>query len=59
MKMPAGPSEASVGSGGKPVKLTNLSKPFWPELGVTKRDLLRTTPTSRRCCFPTCATARW
>jgi bifunctional non-homologous end joining protein LigD len=41
MKMPAGPSDATVDAGGKPVKLTNLSKPFWPELGVTKRDLLR------------------
>ena len=26
---------------GREVRLTNLSKPFWPELGVTKRDLLQ------------------
>lgn len=26
---------------GKLVKLTNLGKPFWPELGITKRDLLQ------------------
>src|SRR5688500_11777353 len=26
---------------GKVVKLTNLRKMFWPELGVTKGDLLR------------------
>lgn len=26
---------------GKVVKLTNLSKPFWPELGITKRDLIQ------------------
>ncbi len=26
---------------GKVVKLTNLSKPFWPDLGITKRDLLQ------------------
>jgi len=26
---------------GKVVKLTNLGKPFWPELGITKRDLLQ------------------
>jgi len=26
---------------GKLVKLTNLNKPFWPELGITKRDLLQ------------------
>ena len=23
------------------VKLTNLKKPFWPELGITKRDLIQ------------------
>lgn len=27
--------------GTKTVKLTNLHKPFWPELGITKRDLLQ------------------
>jgi bifunctional non-homologous end joining protein LigD len=27
--------------GGRTVKLTNLDKPFWPELGITKRDLLQ------------------
>ena len=27
--------------GGRTVKLTNLSKPFWPKLGITKRDLLQ------------------
>ena len=27
--------------GGRTVRLTNLDKPFWPELGLTKRDLLR------------------
>lgn len=27
--------------GGKSVRLTNLQKPFWPEIGVTKGDLLR------------------
>src|SRR6195256_5548938 len=26
---------------GKVVKLTNLGKPFWPELGITKRHLLQ------------------
>jgi bifunctional non-homologous end joining protein LigD len=26
---------------GRLVKLTNLGKPFWPELGITKRDLLQ------------------
>jgi bifunctional non-homologous end joining protein LigD len=27
--------------GGRAVRLTNLHKPFWPELGITKGDLLR------------------
>ena len=26
---------------GKLVKLTNLAKPFWPKLGITKRDLIQ------------------
>jgi bifunctional non-homologous end joining protein LigD len=26
---------------GKTVKLTNLSKPFWPDLGITKGDLIQ------------------
>ncbi len=31
---------AEVTIEGRAVKLTNLNKPFWPELGITKRDLL-------------------
>ena len=27
--------------GGRDVRLTNLRKPFWPELGITKGDLLQ------------------
>ncbi|MGE5414014.1 MAG: non-homologous end-joining DNA ligase, partial [Syntrophomonadaceae bacterium] len=41
MKIPTGPEDADVLVGGKRVRLTNLSKPFWPELGLTKRDLIR------------------
>jgi bifunctional non-homologous end joining protein LigD len=42
MRIPAGPDDADVEvDGGKRVRLTNLSKPFWPELGLTKRDLVR------------------
>src|SRR5678816_1169012 len=26
---------------GRTVKLTNLAKPFWPRLGITKRDLIQ------------------
>jgi bifunctional non-homologous end joining protein LigD len=28
-------------AGGRQVQLTNLKKPFWPELGITKGDLLQ------------------
>jgi len=41
MKIPSGPDDAEVRAGGRTVRLTNLSKPFWPELGLTKRDLVR------------------
>jgi len=33
--------EAVVAIGDREVKLTNLEKVFWPELGLTKRDLLQ------------------
>jgi bifunctional non-homologous end joining protein LigD len=39
--VPSGVDHAEVSAGGKPVRLTNLRKPFWPELGITKGDLLR------------------
>ena len=39
--VPAGVDNAEVDAGGKPVRLTNLRKPFWPDLGITKGDLLR------------------
>ena len=33
--------DAVITIGDKSVKLTNLDKPFWPDLGITKRDLLQ------------------
>lgn len=39
--IPADRKEATVRIGDRTVKLTNLAKPFWPELGLTKGDLLR------------------
>ena len=33
--------DAMLAVGGREVRLTNLHKPFWPELGLTKGDLLR------------------
>ena len=44
---------------GKEVRLTNLRKMFWPELGSPRAICCSTTPTSRRCCCRTCAIARW
>jgi bifunctional non-homologous end joining protein LigD len=32
---------AKVKAGGKEVQLTNLDKPFWPDLGITKGDLIQ------------------
>ena len=40
MKIPAAGS-AKVRAEGKDVQLTNLDKPFWPELGITKGDLIQ------------------
>jgi bifunctional non-homologous end joining protein LigD len=39
--IPEGVDSAEVRVGGRVVSLTNLRKPFWPKLGVTKGDLLR------------------
>jgi len=41
VSIPAAPTDALVEAAGQRVKLTNLGKPFWPKLGLTKRDLLR------------------
>ena len=40
MKIPSAGS-AKVRADGKDVQLTNLDKPFWPDLGVTKGDLIQ------------------
>lgn len=41
VKIPAGVDNAVVQVAGCDVRLTNLRKPFWPELGITKGDLLQ------------------
>lgn len=41
MQIPTVEGDAEVSVDGRTVKLTNLSKPFWPDLGITKRDLLQ------------------
>jgi len=39
-RVPSG-KDANVAIGDRQVRLTNLDKPFWPALGITKRDLLQ------------------
>lgn len=39
--IPENTDEAELTVEGGPVKLTNLQKVFWPDLGLTKRDLLQ------------------
>jgi bifunctional non-homologous end joining protein LigD len=39
--VPTSVDNAEVVVDGKRVRLTNLRKPFWPDLGITKGDLLR------------------
>jgi bifunctional non-homologous end joining protein LigD len=41
LKIPAGRENVVVKVGGREVRLTNLDKPFWPQLGLVKRDLLQ------------------
>lgn len=39
--VPVDQKEARLDFGGRELRLTNLQKPFWPKLGITKGDLLR------------------
>ena len=39
--IPRGPNDAAVRVGSRTVSLTNLNKVFWPDLKITKGDLLR------------------
>ena len=41
MIIPLDKAEATVSDGEREVSLTNMQKPFWPELGITKGHLLR------------------
>ena len=41
VSIPADINEAHVEVEGREVRLTNLRKPFWPELGITKGDLIQ------------------
>jgi bifunctional non-homologous end joining protein LigD len=40
-KIPGGVDAATIDVDGRKLGLTNLNKVFWPELGLTKRDLLQ------------------
>ena len=39
--IPTGVDTVELRAGTRSVHLTNLRKPFWPELGITKGDLLQ------------------
>jgi len=39
--VPTDEDNVEVEAGGRTVRLTNLSKPFWPKIGLTKRDLIQ------------------
>ena len=41
VSIPTGTADAILRVGSREVRLTNLPKPFWPELGITKGDLLQ------------------
>ena len=41
VEVPRDVDDATVDVGERRVRLTNLRKPFWPELGIAKGDLLR------------------
>ena len=51
--------DALVAVGDREVQLTNLDKPFWPELGISKRDLLQYYADVAPVLLPHLATARW
>jgi bifunctional non-homologous end joining protein LigD len=41
VQIPKDENAVTIRSRGKEVRLTNLRKPFWPDLGITKGDLLQ------------------
>ena len=41
LTIPAESTDTTLTVGKRSVSLTNLNKPFWPDLGITKRDLLQ------------------
>lgn len=41
LQIPVDRKQARVRVGDREVRLSNLDKPFWPDLGLTKRDLLQ------------------
>lgn len=41
LTIPADSTDTTLTVGKRAVNLTNLNKPFWPDLGITKRDLLQ------------------
>ena len=59
ISIPRDRNEVVLDIAGRRVKLTNLGKPFWPKLGITKGDLSGTTWRSRRSSSPTWSIGPW
>ncbi len=52
VQIPVDQQEVSLQIGRRSVRLTNLDKPFWPALGLTKRDLLQYYATMAHVILP-------
>ena len=59
LQLPTGSENEVVRIGRRDVQLTNLDKIFWPELGLTKRDLLQYYADISPWLLPHVRTARW
>ena len=41
LSLPVKENDVEISIAGKKLRLTNLQKPFWPELGIAKREWMR------------------
>jgi bifunctional non-homologous end joining protein LigD len=59
LSLPTDADTVEIRDGERAVRLTNLRKVFWPELGLTKRDLLQYYADVAPSCCRICGTAPW
>ena len=57
--IPADTDNAALTVAGREVRLTNLRKPFWPELGITKGALIQYYADVAPVLLPHIPIARW